>query len=94
MTIQLHPTDDPSWSPGEIGSVRAHLVGTVTRMRTELAGNPVQPETTAAMLVQVEHVLARLDAGLHGICEGCSAAITRSRLQTYPHATLCATCVA
>jgi DnaK suppressor protein len=61
--------------------------------RAELMQDAVQAENVAAILEQTQHVLARLDLGLYGICEGCSAAIARARLEAFPRATLCMTCV-
>jgi DnaK suppressor protein len=62
--------------------------------RSELMQDAVQVQNTAAILEQTEHVLARLDVGLYGTCERCSASIARERLEAFPRATLCMTCVA
>lgn len=48
--------------------------------------------STAALLAQYEHALARMDAGLYGVCEACSYPIERNRLQAMPEATHCASC--
>jgi DnaK suppressor protein len=65
----------------------------VAAHRAELMQDAVQAENAAAILDQTEHVLARLDLGLYGVCERCSAAIGRARLEAFPRATLCMTCV-
>ena len=44
------------------------------------------------MLLQVQHALARLDAGTYGICESCGKPIGKYRLQAFPRATLCLAC--
>lgn len=62
--------------------------------RSELMQDAVQLENATAILEQTEHVLARLDLGLYGVCEQCSASIGRPRLEAFPRATLCMTCVA
>jgi len=66
----------------------------VATHRAELLQDAVQAENAAAILEQTEHVLARLDLGLYGVCERCSATIARARLDAFPRATLCMTCVA
>jgi DnaK suppressor protein len=50
-------------------------------------------DNTRAVLEQTERVLARLDAGLYGVCEQCSGPITRARMQAFPRATCCITCL-
>jgi DnaK suppressor protein len=61
--------------------------------RVELMQDAVQVENASAILAQTEHVLARLDRGLYGMCEQCSATIGRARLEAFPRATTCMTCV-
>jgi DnaK suppressor protein len=60
--------------------------------RVELMQDAVQVENASAILAQTEHVLARLDRGLYGRCERCSATIGRARLEAFPRATTCMTC--
>ncbi len=66
----------------------------VAAHRAELMQDAVQVENATAILEQTEHVLDRLDLGLYGICEKCAASIGRARLEAFPRATLCMTCVA
>jgi DnaK suppressor protein len=66
----------------------------VASQRSELLQDAVQAANAAAILAQIEHVLARLDADLYGICESCSGTIARARLEAFPRATLCMECVA
>ena len=65
----------------------------VASQRSELLQDAVQAANAAAILAQIEHVLARLDAGLYGVCESCSDTISRARLEAFPRATLCMGCV-
>jgi DnaK suppressor protein len=44
------------------------------------------------LLAQNERALHRIDAGTYGVCESCSNAIGKARLQAFPRATLCVTC--
>jgi DnaK suppressor protein len=44
------------------------------------------------MLDQVQHALARIDAGTYGVCESCGRAVGKLRLQAFPRATLCLSC--
>jgi RNA polymerase-binding protein DksA len=44
------------------------------------------------LLAQVEHALARLDAGTYGLCENCGRPIAKARLQAFPSATLDVSC--
>ncbi|MET0821532.1 MAG: TraR/DksA C4-type zinc finger protein [Aeromicrobium sp.] len=66
----------------------------VASQRSELLQDAVQAANAAAILAQIKHVLARLDAGLYGACESCSGTISRARLEAFPRATLCMGCVA
>lgn len=66
----------------------------VAAHRADLMQDAVQAENATAILEQTEHVLDRLDLGLYGICEKCSAAIGRARLEAFPRATHCMACVA
>jgi DnaK suppressor protein len=65
----------------------------VASQRADLLQSSVQAENAEAILAQLEHVLSRLDAGLYGVCESCSGAIARPRLEAFPRATLCMGCV-
>jgi DnaK suppressor protein len=60
----------------------------------ELMHDAVQVENATRILEQTEHVVHRLDLGLYGVCEDCSAPIGRARLEAFPRATLCMSCVA
>ena len=44
------------------------------------------------LLQKIHHALARLDGGLHDVCERCQAAITWERLSARPYASLCHAC--
>ncbi|KQX74322.1 MULTISPECIES: TraR/DksA C4-type zinc finger protein [Aeromicrobium] len=66
----------------------------VASQRSELLADAVRAENAAAILVQVQHVIDRLDNGLYGVCEACSGTIARARLEAFPRATLCVGCVA
>lgn len=45
-------------------------------------------------LDEVEHALAKFDAGTYGICEGCGTAIAAARLEVMPAARYCIDCAA
>lgn len=49
---------------------------------------------TTVELKQVDHALARLDAGLFGTCESCHRQIGADRLKMLPFATQCVRCAA
>ncbi len=66
----------------------------VAAHRSDLLQDAVQAENVRAILAQTEHVIARLDAGLYGTCEACSGHVGRARLEAFPRATLCMSCVA
>jgi len=48
--------------------------------------------TLANNLIDVEHALARLDAGTYGACETCGGEIGAARLEAMPAARYCITC--
>ena len=43
-------------------------------------------------LAEVEHALAKFDAGSYGRCEGCGQAIAPARLEAMPAAKVCISC--
>ncbi|MEO7837150.1 MAG: TraR/DksA C4-type zinc finger protein [Acidimicrobiales bacterium] len=43
-------------------------------------------------VAEIDHALARIDAGTYGICESCGQPIPRARLKALPHARLCVAC--
>ena len=43
-------------------------------------------------LSEVEHALAKFEAGTYGLCEGCGQAIAPARLEAMPAASLCISC--
>jgi RNA polymerase-binding transcription factor DksA len=45
-------------------------------------------------LAELQHALARLDAGTYATCECCGDGITRERLEAKPSATTCVSCAA
>ncbi len=44
------------------------------------------------LIDQLDHALARVQAGEYGKCESCGEPIAKARLQAFPGATLCVTC--
>ncbi len=45
-----------------------------------------------AAVEEVDAALAKIDAGIYGICERCKQPIVRARLVALPHAKLCVRC--
>jgi RNA polymerase-binding protein DksA len=48
--------------------------------------------TLSDTLQEIEHALAKLDAGTYGVCEECGGPIAEARLEAKPAARLCITC--
>ena len=48
--------------------------------------------STQRLVNQYQHAIARLDAGLYGVCEECDYPIESERLHAVPQATLCSVC--
>lgn len=44
------------------------------------------------LVTQIDHALARIDAGIYGICERCGRPINPERLEVLPYATRCIVC--
>jgi RNA polymerase-binding transcription factor len=44
------------------------------------------------LLAQTERAIGRIESGTYGVCESCSNAIGKARLQAFPRATLCVAC--
>ena len=51
-------------------------------------------QTLELHVKQVEHALARIEAGTYGECETCGKPIAKARLDAMPEATLCIDCKA
>lgn len=62
---------------------------TAERGETEALGT-----TLMANLGDVEHALAKIEAGVYGKCEGCHGEIAVARLEAMPAARFCITCAA
>lgn len=60
--------------------------------RLEMRHDEVQAGNAHAIVVQLEHVLDRLDAGLYGVCELCAQPIPENRMKAFPRATTCIAC--
>jgi len=50
--------------------------------------------TLTTNLLDVEHALAKFDAGTYGICESCRGEIAAARLEAMPAARYCINCAA
>jgi DnaK suppressor protein len=50
--------------------------------------------TLTTNLVEVEHALAKIEAGTYGICESCHQEIASARLEAMPAARHCIACAA
>jgi len=45
-----------------------------------------------AAIEDIDHALAKIEAGTYGLCEGCGQPIPKARLKALPHVTLCLKC--
>jgi DnaK suppressor protein len=45
-----------------------------------------------AAVEDIDHALAKIQAGTYGLCEGCGQPIPRARLKALPQARMCVTC--
>ncbi len=45
-----------------------------------------------AAVEEIDHALAKIEAGTYGLCEGCGEPIPRARLKALPQARLCVNC--
>lgn len=64
-------------------------VGDGTAMAVDRLNAVTAHDSLGAILKEVEHALARLDAGDYGICEVCGSAIADGRLEARPWSTRC-----
>ena len=48
--------------------------------------------TLTSNLIDVEHALAKMEAGTYGECESCHGAVSEARLEAMPAARLCIDC--
>ena len=59
-------------------------------LERELAEGAVARAVEA--IEDIEHTIARIDAGSYGSCEACGAELPRERLEAIPHARMCVSC--
>jgi len=52
----------------------------------------IQADVIESRLTATNEALARIDAGVYGICQACRAPIPDERLETLPAAALCVPC--
>jgi DnaK suppressor protein len=45
-----------------------------------------------AAIEDIDHALAKIEAGTYGVCEGCGQPIPKARLKALPQARMCVTC--
>ena len=45
-----------------------------------------------AAVDEIDHALAKMDAGTYGVCERCGTPIPKARLKALPYAALCVAC--
>ncbi|HEY3702980.1 MAG TPA: TraR/DksA C4-type zinc finger protein [Acidimicrobiales bacterium] len=45
-----------------------------------------------AAIEDIDHALAKIEAGTYGLCEGCGQPIPKARLKALPQARMCVTC--
>jgi DnaK suppressor protein len=50
--------------------------------------------TLTTNLVEIEHAIAKIDAGAYGVCESCHEEIAPARLEAMPAARHCISCAA
>jgi DnaK suppressor protein len=77
--------EDPVVAPGDD---EADASSKVAQREHDLA----LTQNARELLGQVEHALARIDAGTYGVCESCGKPIGKARLQAFPRASLCVEC--
>jgi DnaK suppressor protein len=51
-------------------------------------------ESKDRTLEQIEEALERMEDGIYGVCDNCSAKIPKTRLNAIPYAALCVRCAA
>lgn len=59
---------------------------------TEIEKNLAVKQTLSGLLSDIDHALARNEAGNYGLCENCGQEINPERLEFVPHAVLCVQC--
>lgn len=77
----------PQADQGSIGFGKR--IGDGTAMAIDRMHAVTTHDALGAKLAEVEHVLARLDAGSYGICETCGQEIPAGRLEARPWSTRC-----
>jgi RNA polymerase-binding protein DksA len=77
---------------GDSGSSAGDDLADVGSKTFEREQEMVVADQMRESLEQVEHALARIEAGTYGDCESCGRPIGRLRLEAYPRASLCMEC--
>ncbi|EMP55723.1 TraR/DksA family transcriptional regulator [Marinobacter santoriniensis NKSG1] len=75
----------------EAGALDKDFEEQATQTQNDEVVDSLESETRSE-LAQIEHALARMDAGLGDQCESCGAEIDPRRLQVLPYTTVCVDC--
>ncbi len=65
-----------------------------SQVTAERGETEVLATTLTTNLVDVEHALAKIEAGTYGVCEGCNREIAPARLEAMPATRYCIECAA
>ena len=65
-----------------------------SQVTAERGETEVLATTLTTNLADVEHALAKIEAGTYGVCEGCNREIAPARLEAMPATRYCIECAA
>jgi DnaK suppressor protein len=79
--------------PEDAGSIQfGKRAGDATNVAADQLSRVATHEQLFAMGAEIEHALAKLEAGTYGTCDHCGRPIGDARLEVLPWAALCVAC--
>ena len=90
----LHRLEELGYADGNVGLDYDPNFADSSQVTAERGEAEALATTLRETLTEVEHALAKIEAGTYGICEGCGRQIAMPRLEAMPAARLCIDCAA
>jgi DnaK suppressor protein len=78
-------------STGDLSNAPSHLADR-SNQEAESVVNIGLAENEAALRLEIDEAIARLDDGTYGVCEECGGEIAPERLEALPYSRLCIQC--
>ncbi len=90
----VHRLEELGYADGNVGLEYDSNFADSSQVTAERGEAEALATTLRETLTEVEHALAKIEAGTYGTCEACGQPIAPARLEAMPAARLCIDCAA